>query len=66
MNYKDKTWCPYWEFCSHGTVCDRALTPKVKEDAKAWWVMATKGKSSDAPIMMHVQIPNCFEALKKQ
>jgi len=66
MNYKDKTWCPYWEFCSHGTVCDRALTPKVKEDAKAWWLMTTKGKSSDAPIMMHVQIPNCFEALKKQ
>lgn len=66
MNYKDKTWCPYWEFCIHGTVCDRALTPKVKEDAKAWWLMATKGKSSDAPIMMHVQIPNCFEALKKQ
>lgn len=61
MTYKDKTFCPYWEFCKHGKACERALTDKVKADAKAWWQMETKGKSSDAPIATHVKIPTCFE-----
>ena len=32
--YKDKTFCPFWETCLHGTECDRALTEEVKKAAK--------------------------------
>jgi hypothetical protein len=61
-SYKDKTFCPYYEFCRSGKTCPHALTPKVKEDAKVWWLLTTKGKSEDAPIAVHAAIPPCFEA----
>lgn len=27
--YKDKTFCPYFKSCKHGSNCDRALTDEV-------------------------------------
>lgn len=61
-SYNDMTYCPYYEFCGQGKTCQYSLTPKVKENAKVWWLLETRGKSDDAPIKMHILIPNCFEA----
>ena len=32
--YKDKTFCPFHQYCAHGDTCERALTDEVKEGAK--------------------------------
>ena len=32
--YKDRSYCQHYKICKHGETCDRALTDKVKEEAK--------------------------------
>ena len=55
MCYRDMTFCPFWEKCSEGPTCDRALTEKVKADAEKWW-----GKPG-APICVFTNDPKCFK-----
>lgn len=42
--YRDRTYCSFYKTCKEGTTCNRALTPKVIDEAKAfgllvaeWW-----------------------------
>ena len=48
--YKDKTFCPYYLICKNGDNCDRALTQKIKENAKRL----------ECQIARHDEFPECF------
>jgi len=55
ISYKDMTFCEHYEMCEDGDECERALTPKVKEDAAKWWGREASNASDaisglDAPI----------------
>jgi len=52
--YLDRAWCPYWQSCSRGDVCSRALTKDIEAGAVAWW-----GKT-DPPIQYYSDKPECF------
>jgi hypothetical protein len=54
--YRDMTFCPFWEECRKGKTCPRALTEKVREEAKKWWA----GNAGDAPIMQYTTKPSCY------
>ena len=54
--YKDRTFCSYWLSCKDGYVCDRALTPKVQEEAEKWMV--------NPPICIYAEKPDCFKGDK--
>ena len=56
INYKDKTFCPFWDTCKAGPGCDRALTPTVREEAHRWW------GGAGAPICLLKDKPECWEA----
>jgi len=56
MCYKDRTFCRYWLPCKDGYVCDRALTPKVMEEAEKWMV--------NPPICTYTEKPDCFKGDK--
>lgn len=65
--YKDKTFCPYYDFCTLGRTCDRALTKEVKEDAYAWWGAAVgEAKRMEAPLSIYVRPPECFEFVESK
>lgn len=51
--FKDSCFCTFYEKCKKGKECDRALTPKVLEDAEKWM--------KNAPICQFVDKPECFE-----
>jgi len=55
IGYKDITYCPFWNECSGGKECPRALTKEVMEAATKWW------GSEDAPISMYMDKPHCFK-----
>ncbi len=55
MCFRDRSYCPFWENCKKGVICDRALTQKVKDDAEEWW------GSPNAPIDVYTSNPKCFE-----
>ena len=55
ITYKDKTWCTFSE-CKNSKECERFLTDKDKEEAKKWW-----GNKEEAPIMVYLDKPNCYE-----
>lgn len=55
MSYKDKTFCTYFKQCKIGDKCDRALTFKVKIDAKR----------VEANIEMFTDYPDCYIGYKK-
>jgi len=54
MCYKDMTFCPFYESCSHGKKCKRALTQDVIDAAAKWF-----GKAG-APIAEFCEKPDCF------
>lgn len=55
--YKDMTFCDFYNECSDGIDCNRALTPEVKISAKKWW------GSNDYPICLFRPRPECFKVL---
>ena len=55
MTFRDITFCKVYKGCKDGDTCHRALTDKVKEDAKKWW-----GKEG-APMSVFVDKPNCYK-----
>ena len=58
--YRDKTWCSFYNECTHGKECRRALTDKVKEDASKCW----DGKG--LPIMEFSSKPECFKNIRNE
>ena len=52
--YRDITLCEFYKNCKNGKKCDRALTDKIKQEAKEWM-----GKH--APIARFVDKPKCWE-----
>jgi len=52
--YRDRAFCPFYLDCSHGDVCNRALTPEVRILADVWW-----GKAG-APICTYTDKPDCW------
>jgi len=59
MGYKDITFCTFYEECTQGKDCKRALTAKVKEAAQFWW------GTSIPPIDLFLDKPDCFNQIKK-
>lgn len=55
MEFRDKTFCPFYKECADGAICGRALTEQVKADAVKWW------GSDEAPISMFMDRPSCFK-----
>lgn len=53
--YKDRTYCPFFTVCKGGFKCDRALTFKIKMDAKR----------AELPIEMYTDYPDCYNGYKK-
>lgn len=49
--YKGRTFCPFYEKCTDGSKCERALTPEIEEKAKAL----------EIPIAQFDIKPECFE-----
>ena len=60
MEFRDMTFCTFYKECTHGDVCHRALTEKVRADAIKWW------GSDDAPICMFSEPPKCFKEILKE
>jgi hypothetical protein len=52
--FRDKTFCPYWEGCTKGNNCDRAIKPEVIADGVKWW-----GRD-DFPMETYSEKPKCF------
>ena len=51
IHYKDQTFCPFWQECTNGECCPRALTKEVQQ----------KADKINLPICMFVGIPfDCF------
>ena len=59
--YRDRTFCPFYEDCTRASECDRPLTDKVKDAAKAWW----DGCEGEPPIATYVEKPECHSDNKK-
>jgi len=57
--FRDKTFCPYWQACTKGATCDRAITPEVIVDGTEWW------GSEDFPIAMYTEKKSCFDPVVK-
>ena len=55
--YRDRVFCSFYEDCTHGDVCGRALTPEVKLAADIWW-----GKPG-TPIDTFIEKPACFKEM---
>lgn len=53
MCFKDMTFCPFWEDCTHGDVCKRAFTPELKAEAKKWM--------DCPPICYYSEKPKCWK-----
>lgn len=49
------TFCSFYEDCTHGLKCSRALTPKIIRDAKNWGL----------GVCEYADRPDCFEQLLK-
>jgi hypothetical protein len=54
--------CPYFEHCTKGTVCEYALNAAVKKAGRKY---AAERGLVEAPIKFHVAIPECFVANNK-
>ena len=46
------TFCHYWDSCTDGKDCPRALTDEVKAKAEAWM--------KNAPICYYSEEPDCY------
>lgn len=57
--FRDKTFCSYWQACTKGETCERALKPEVIVDGTKWW------GSEDFPIAMYTAKPSCFDPVVK-
>ena len=57
--FRDMTFCPFWRDCADGSACDRALTPKVFDQADRWW------GGPEAPICEFVERPDCYVEREK-
>ena len=55
MCYRDMTFCPFWESCSDGGECGRALTQSVLDAAEKWM--------KNPPIAQYVDKPECFKTI---
>jgi len=55
------TFCPFWEGCTKGLTCDRALTSSVKADAKTWWAQWDNEEPASVPICKFTEKPTCFK-----
>lgn len=60
MCYKDKTFCTFYEKCTNGKECNRALTPIVQQQAEKWW------GNKDVPINVYSTKPECFKEIKNK
>ena len=49
--YMDKTFCPFFQSCTHGTECDRALTSDI----------LIKAAHADLLISQYMSEPKCYE-----
>ncbi len=61
ISFRDMTFCPFWQACTKGSTCPRALTPEVVEAAEKWW-----GSSEDdggPPIAQWARPPECYNAV---
>lgn len=54
--YKDRWFCESHKTCQFGEMCCRALTEKVKEDAKRWW-----NREDSEPPISTVEKPECYK-----
>ena len=62
IGYGDKTWCTA-QTCTKFQTCDRAYTPKVREDANKWW------GGPDAPVCLYYapeEHLDCYEQQPKE
>lgn len=64
MCFEDRTFCTYYETCTHGDVCSKALTAVVKEQAAEWArSFLLNGEQKDKlviPIMIFTDKPDCY------
>lgn len=52
--YRDMTFCPFYDSCKNGDICDRAYTQSVKDAAMTWW-------GNDAPpVCLYTDKPDCM------
>lgn len=60
MNYKDMTFCDFYEDCEHAKTCNKPLTEEVKKAAKEWW------GNDQAPISHFLDKPSCHKLKTKK
>lgn len=50
LNYRDKTFCPFWETCNHGDNCSRKANKQLVQRAKNFGL----------PLCLFMDKPNCY------
>lgn len=58
VEYRDMTFCSFYEDCLEGENCMRALTPQVRQDAERW---AREIGLKETPICVFLEKPECFK-----
>lgn len=53
IEYRDMTFCPFWEDCMEGKTCMRALTQEIIKDAQRVGL----------PICQYLEKPDCWERI---